>query len=59
MPRLSKGLIRHVRQYEIERECIIRTYSEIEGAELHIFGSQGKAEVQKRNFTSWGMKADR
>ena len=52
MHRLSKGLILHVRQYEIERKCIIRTYSGTEVAELHIFGSQGKAEVRKRNFTS-------
>ena len=37
---------------------MIRTYSGTEEAELHIFGSQGKAEVWKRNFTSWGMKAD-
>ena len=47
MPRLSKGLILHG----------IRTYSGTEEAELHIFGSQGKAEVRKRNFTSWGMMA--
>ena len=48
MPRLSKGLNLH---------CI-RTYSGTEEAELHIFGSQGKAEVRKRNFASWGMMAE-
>ena len=48
MPRLSKGLIIHG----------IRTYSGTEEAELHIFGSQCKTEVRKRNCTSWGMMAD-
>ena len=43
MPRLSRGLILHG----------IRTYSGTEEAELHIFGSQGKAEVRKCNFTWW------
>ena len=52
MPRLSKGLILHVRQHEIEWQCIIKTYSGTEEAELHIFGSQGKAAVWKPNFTS-------
>ena len=33
-------------------ECITRTYGGTEEAELHIFGSQGKAEVWKRNFRS-------
>ena len=28
-------------------ECIIGTYGGTEGAEIHSFGSQGKAEVQK------------
>ena len=54
MPRLSKGLILHVRQHEIGWECIIKTYSGTEEAELHIFGSQGKAAVWKPNFTSRG-----
>ena len=49
MPRLYKGLILHG----------IRTYSGTEKAELHIFDSQGKAEVRKRNFTCWGMMAER
>ena len=49
MPRLSKGLNLHG----------IRTYSVTEEAELHNFGSQGKAEVRKRNFTSWGMMPER
>ena len=49
VPRLSKGLIIHG----------IRAYSETEEAELHIFGSQGNAEVRKRIFTSWGMMAER
>ena len=48
MPRLSKGLILHG----------IRTNSGTEEAELHIFGSQCKAEVRKFNFTSWGMMAE-
>ena len=48
MPRPSKGLILHG----------IRTYSGTEKAELHIFGSQCKAEVRKPNFTSWGMMAE-
>ena len=29
------------------------------GAELHIFGSQGKAEVRKRNFTFLAVNAER
>ena len=33
-------------------ECITRTYGRTEEAELHIFGSQSKAEVWKRNFRS-------
>ena len=48
MPRLSKELILHG----------IRTYGGTEEAELHIFGSQCKAEVRKSNFTSWGMMAE-
>ena len=39
--------------------CIIRTYGGTEEAELHIFGSQGKAEVRKRDFIFLGMKAER
>ena len=49
MPRFSKGLILHG----------LRTYSGTEEAELHIFGSHGKAGVQKGNFTSWGMMTER
>ena len=49
MPRLSKGLILHG----------TRTYKGTEEAELHIFGSQSKAEVRKRNFICWGMMAER
>ena len=49
MPRLSKVLILHG----------IRTYSGTEEADLHIFGSQCKADVRKRNFTSWGMMTER
>ena len=45
MPRLYKGLMFHG----------IRRYSGAEETHLHIFGSQGKAEVWKRNFTPWGM----
>ena len=48
MHRLSKGLILHG----------IRTYSGTEEAELHIVGSQCKAEGRKFNFTSWGMMAE-
>ena len=58
MPRLSEVLILHVRQHEIVWKYIIRTYSGTEEAELHIFGSQGRAEVRKRVFTSLGMKAE-
>ena len=29
------------------------------GAELHIFGSQGRAEVRKRNFTFLAVNAER
>ena len=29
------------------------------GAELHIFGSQGRAEVRKRNFTFLTVNAER
>ena len=35
-----------------------RTYGGTEEAELHIFGSQGKAEVQKRNFRSLEVPAE-
>ena len=50
MPRLSKVLILHgIRTY----------YSGTEEAELHIFGSQCKADVRKRNFTSLGMMTER
>ena len=58
MSRLSTGLILHVRQHKIVWERIIRTYSVTEEAELLTFGSQGKAEVRKRNFTSFAMKAE-
>ena len=36
---------------------MIRMYGGTEEAELHIFGSQGKAEVQKRNFRSLEVPA--
>ena len=49
MPRLSKVLILHG----------IRTYIGTEEAELHIFGSQCKADVRKCNFKSWGMMTER
>ena len=29
------------------------------GAELHIFGSQGRAELRKRNFTFLAVNAER
>ena len=48
MPRLSKALILRG----------IGTHSRTEEAELHIFGSQCKAEVRKPNFTSWGIIAE-
>ena len=41
-----------LKTYKLVCECITRTYVETEEAELHIFGSQGKAEVWKRNFRS-------
>ena len=37
----------------------IRTYSGTEEAKLHNFGSQCKADVRKRNFTSWGTMTER
>ena len=49
MSRLSKVLILYG----------IRKWSGTEEAELHIFGSQCKADVRKRNFTSWGMITER
>ena len=49
MPFLSNGLNLHgIRAYRVTKE-----------AKLHIFGSQGKTEVRKRNFTSWGMMTER
>ena len=39
-------------------ECIIRAYGGTKEAELHIFGSQGKAEVQKRNFRALDVEVD-
>ena len=41
-----------LKAYKFMRECITRTYVGTEEAERHIFGSQGKAEVWKRNFRS-------
>ena len=41
-----------LKTYKFVWECITRTYGGTEEAELHIFGSQGKAEVWKRNFRS-------
>ena len=39
-------------------ERIIRKYGGTEEAELHIFGRQGKAEVQKRNFRPLEVPAE-
>lgn len=36
---------------------MIIKYNGTEEAERHIFGSQNVGEMQKRNFTIWGMKA--
>ena len=52
MPRLSEGLILHVRQHEIVRKYIIWTYSGIEEAELW------QSRQSRSAFTSLGMKAD-
>ena len=50
MPRLSEGLILHVRQHEIVWKYIIWTYSGIEEAELW------QSRQSRSTFTSLGMK---
>ena len=52
MPRLSEGLILHVRQHEIVWKYIIWTYSGTEEAELW------QSRQSRSAFTSLGMKAD-
>ena len=52
MPRLSEGLILHVRQHEIVWKYIVWTYSGTEEAELW------QSRQIKSAFTSLGMKAD-
>ena len=52
MPRLSEGLILHVRQHEIGWKYIIWTYSGTEEAELW------QLRQSRSAFTSLGMKAD-
>ena len=52
MPRLSEGLILHVRQQEIVWKYIIWTYSGTEEAELW------QSRQSRSAFTSLGMKAD-
>ena len=52
MPRLSEGLILHVRQHEIVWKYIICTYSGTEAAELW------QSRQSRSAFTSLGMKAD-
>ena len=52
MPRLSYGLILHVRQHEIVWKYIIWTYSGTEEAELW------QSRQSRSAFTSLGMKAD-
>ena len=61
MPRLSEGLILHVRQHEIVWKYIIWTYSGTEEAELwqkcvHIFGNEGRSEMW--NYRSFAVKAE-
>ena len=41
-----------LKTYTFVWECLTRTYSGTEEAELHLFGSQGKAEVWRWNFRS-------
>ena len=52
MPRLSEGLILHVRRHEIVWKYIIWTYSGTEAAELW------QSRQSRSTFTSLGMKAD-
>ena len=52
MPRLSEGLILHVRQHEIVWKYIIWTYSGTEEAELW------QSRQSRSAFTSLGMKSD-
>ena len=52
MPRLSEGLILHVRQHEIVWKYLIWTYSQSEEAELW------QSRQSRSAFTSLGMKAD-
>ena len=47
-----------LKTYKFVWECITRTYGGTEEAELHIFGSEGKAEVWKRNFRSLEVPAE-
>ena len=46
------NLLFSLKTYKFVWECITRTYGGTEETELHIFGSQCKAEVWKRNFRS-------
>ena len=43
---------------EDERDLSSPGRAEVRKAELHIFGSQGSAEVRKRNFTSLKVPAE-
>ena len=54
MLRLSEGLILHVRQHEIVWKYIYEYTAE---PREQNFGSQGRAEVWRHNFTSLRMKA--
>ena len=59
MPRLSEGLILHVRQHEIVWKYIIWTYSGTEKAEqkcVHIFGNEYRSEMW--NYRSFAIKAE-
>ena len=56
MPRLSEGLILHVRQHAIVWKYIYEYTAE---PREQNFGSQGIAEVWMHNFTSLRMKAGR
>ena len=56
LPRLSEGLILHVRQHEIVWKYIYKYTAE---AREQNFGSKGSAEVWRHTFTSLQMKAAR
>ena len=63
MPRLSEGLILHVRQHDIVCKYIIWTYSGTEEAELwqsrSAFTSLGmKADLKMWNYRSFAVKAE-